>query len=196
MQSPKGAKRGPTEKLEGPRTKDGPGDPDAGGMRPADAGGVEAEGQPSLDEARGADLVEAAAAAGAREDAGLDEDDSARQPRQGGVETEGKTALTQRPTGTAGRKAGTAAGLETVAEGEEGGLDEEATPAGAGAAAAAHGAAGNEETFEEMVQGYPGSFWSAVEDDGIIEKPGQADRQTGRHTEKHKGRNEDRQTGR
>ena len=97
MQSPKGAKRGPTEKLEGPRSKDGPGDPDAGGKRPADAGGVEAEGVPSLDDARGADLVDAAGAAGERDDDGLDEDDAARQPGQGGVEIERKTGLTRRP---------------------------------------------------------------------------------------------------
>ena len=175
MASPKGAKRGPTAELEGPRAREPPGEPADGGARPAEAGGVEAEGQPFLDEARGADLVEAADAAGVREDAGLDEDDAARQPGQGGVEIERKTALTQGPTGTAGRKAGTAAGLETVAEDREGGLDEEATSAGAGPSAAAQSAVGEEDVFEEMIEGYPDSFWKAVEEDGAIDRPGLMD---------------------
>ena len=42
-------------------------------------------------------------------------------------------------------------------------------PAGAEADAAADGAAGEDDLFEGMVNEYPGSFWSAVED-GLIEE--------------------------
>ena len=171
MQFVKGAtakgKRGPTEDLEGPRRKDPDGEPREEGGLPSAAAGEANSGEPTPTEARGAEPGDAAAAAGERDDVRPEEDDRTHQPGQGGGETDGRPTLTQRPTGTAARKARTAAGLDTVAEDEEDGLEAAAAPAGTGAAAAAHGAAGGEETFEEMIEGYPGSFWSAVEDDGI-----------------------------
>ena len=56
-----------------------------------------------------------------------------------------------------------------MAEGDEE-LPEVRDPAGAEGDAAAHGAAGEDDLFEGMVNEYPGSFWSAV-DDGLIEEP-------------------------
>ena len=173
MQPSKGGKRGPTGELEGPRPKDPAGEPiGEGGEPPVEAGEVTAEGQPSLTEARGAEPEDAAAAAGRRADDGPEGEYSARQPGQGGGETDGRTTLTQKPTGARARRAGTAAGLGTVAEaGEEDELDAEAPLAETGAGAAAQGAVDAEESFLETVEGYPDSFWNAVERDGTVENP-------------------------
>ena len=74
MQSSKREKRGPAGELEGPRPKDPAGEPVAeGGRPPVEAGGAIAEGEPSLTDARGAVPGNAAAAAGGRDDAGLDD---------------------------------------------------------------------------------------------------------------------------
>ena len=173
MTTPKiGEKRGPTTELAGPRPRGPAGEPlGAGGAPPVEAGDVTAKGQPSLTEARGAEPEDAAAAAGRREDDGPEEDDSARQPGQGGGEADRRTTLTQRPTGARARRAGTAAGLGTVAEAEEERLEAEAALAETGAVAAAQSAVDAEEGFEGMVEGYPESFWNAVERDGTVEKP-------------------------
>ena len=56
-----------------------------------------------------------------------------------------------------------------MAEGDEE-LQEVRDPAGAEEDAAAYGAAGEDDLFEGMVNEYPGTFWSAV-DDGLIEEP-------------------------
>ena len=171
---PRGGKRGPTTELDGPRAKDLAGEPRGDGAEPpAEAGDVTAEGQPSLTEARGAEPEDAAAAAGRRDDDGPEVDDSARQPGQGGGETDGRMTLTQRPTGARARRARPAAGLGTVAEtGEDGELEAGAQPAGTGASAAAQSAVDDEgESFEGTVDGYPDSFWDAVERDKIVEEP-------------------------
>ena len=172
MQSSKGEKRGATAELAGPRSKDIDGEPrDEGGVPLEEAGDATAEGQPSLIGARGAEPEDAAAAAGRRDYDGPEEEDSARQPGQGGGEADGRTTLTQKPTGARARRAGTAAGLGTVAESEEERLEADAALAETGAAAVAHSAAEPEETFEDMIEGHPGSFWIAVESDGIVDKP-------------------------
>ena len=123
-----------------------------------------------MGEARGAEPDDAAAAAGRRDDARPEEEEPARQPGQGGVETDRRTTLTPRPTEAGTLKAGTAAGPGTVADIREGRPRAEAEPVELGEGAAAHSAAGSGQTFEGMVEGYPGSFWNAIEED-IIEKP-------------------------
>ena len=137
---PRGGKRGPTAELDGPRAKDLAGEPrDDGAGPPPEAGDVTADGRPSLMKARGAEPEDAAAAAGRRDDDGPEEEDPARQPGQGGGETDGRTTLTQKPTGARARRAGTAAGLGTVAEsGEEDELDAEAALAEEGALSLIH----------------------------------------------------------
>ena len=166
----KGGKRGPPGEVEGPRPKDSAGEPvGEGGEPPAEVSEVTAEGEHSLADARGAEPGDAAAAAGRRDDVEREEDPT-RQPGQGGGTTEGRTTLTRRPTEKGARKARTAAGLGAVAEDEEEEREAAAALAEAGATAAAEGAVEPEESFEEMVEGYPGSFWTAIEED-IIEKP-------------------------
>ena len=142
-------KRGPTEDLEGPRRKDLGGEPRDEGGAPSAAAGEAKPGGSTLTEAHGPEHDAAAAAAGDRDDAEREEG-LAGQPGKGGSKTEGRNAPTRRPDGVGARRAGTAAGLETVAEeGEETPGDVE--PAEADGAAAAQGAAGPEDPFNGMV---------------------------------------------
>ena len=158
-------KRGPTEDLEGPRRRDPDGEPRAEGGTPSAASGEAKTGEPTLTEARGPEQDAAAAAAGDRDDAEREEG-AVRQPGQGGGRTEGRIAPTRRPDEVGARRAGTAAGLETVAEEEEEAPDD-AIPAEAEGTAAAQGAAGAEDPFNGMVEGFPGSFWTAVADENV-----------------------------
>ena len=125
-------------------------------------------GEAPLAKARGKGTDAAAAAAEDRDDAER-ETGLAGQPGQGGGKNEGQEALTRKPVGAGARRAGTAAGLTTVAE-EEDEKPAEAEPAEADGAAAAQSAAGPEDPFDGMVDGFPGSFWTAVEEE-FIEKP-------------------------
>ena len=135
-------KRGATEDLEGPRRRDQDGEARAGGGASSASSGEVQTGEPTLPEARGPEQDAAAAAAGGRDDARREEE-AAGQPGQGGSRIGERIATTQRPKGAGAHRAGTTAGLETVAEEDEGvpgGLN----PAGAEGAAAADRAAEEE----------------------------------------------------
>ena len=156
------AKRGATQAQEGPRRKDLDGEPRGEGGSPSAASGEAQAGELTLTAARGPEHDAAAAAAEDRDDAER-ETGLAGQPGKGGGKNEGQEALTRKPVGAGARRAGTAAGLTTVAE-EEDEKPAEAEPAEADGAAAAQSAAGPEDPFDGMVDGFPGSFWAAVEE--------------------------------
>ena len=149
-------KRGAGEDLEGPRRKDQDGEPREGAGVPAAPSGEARAGDLPPTEARGPGEDVAAAAADVRDDAGREED-LAGQPGRGGGRLGRRLATTRRTAGAGAHRPGAAEGLEPVAEGDEE-LPEARDPAVAEGDAAAHGAAGEDDLFEGMVNEYPEVF--------------------------------------